>query len=296
MDLWQLRIFCKVVELKSFSRAARAVHLSQPTVSSHIRDLEEHFGARLLDRLSREALPTRAGELLYDQARKMLALKEETENALAEFQGVIRGRLIIGGSTIPGVYLLPPAIGRFLAEHPDVRVSLIIGDTARIADETAAGGVDLGVVGARTGDARLRQEKLAEDTLHLVAPANHPWGKRETVSLAELLTAPFILREPGSGTRETLRRLLADAGHKLEDLRVVAEMGSTQAVIQGVKCGLGVSILSGIAVTDLVAAGLLRTIPIVGIPLKRRFYITLHKDRSLSPPARAFIAFLKKDV
>jgi DNA-binding transcriptional LysR family regulator len=102
MDLWQLNIFCRVIELKSFSRAGNAVHLSQPTISSHIKDLEDHFDCRLIDRLSKEAIPTKAGELLYSYAKRMLALRDETETALAEYNGKIRGRLVIGGSTIPG--------------------------------------------------------------------------------------------------------------------------------------------------------------------------------------------------
>ena len=139
MDLWQLNIFCSVVEEKSFSKAGQRVHLSQPTVSSHIKDLESHFGCQLIDRLSKEALPTRAGELLYDYARRLLALKTDAETALAEFQGVIRGRLVVGGSTIPGVYILPAVVGAFTRDHPEVFVSLVIGDTETIVEKTVAG-------------------------------------------------------------------------------------------------------------------------------------------------------------
>ena len=110
MDLWRLQIFCRVVELKSFSKAAKAVYLSQPTVSSHIKDLENHFECKLVDRLGREVIPTKAGRLLYDYATKIIALKQEAENALAEFQGKIKGRLTIGGSTIPAGYILPPLL------------------------------------------------------------------------------------------------------------------------------------------------------------------------------------------
>ena len=111
MDLWQLHIFTKVVELKSFSKAGAAIHLSQPTVSSHIKDLEDHFECRLIDRLGKEALPTKAGTLLYGYARKLLSLKGETETALAQFKGKTRGHLVVGGSTIPGGYILPLIIG-----------------------------------------------------------------------------------------------------------------------------------------------------------------------------------------
>ena len=95
MDLWQLNIFCKVVELEGFSKAGKAVHLSQPTISSHIKDLEDHFECRLIDRLGKKAAPTKAGELLYNYARRLIALRDETENAMAEFHGKIKGRLVI---------------------------------------------------------------------------------------------------------------------------------------------------------------------------------------------------------
>ena len=126
MDIWQLNIFCKVIELKSFSRAGKKIHLSQPTISNHIKALEGHFGCRLIDRLPKETVPTKAGKLLYDYARRILSLVEETETALAEFQGKIRGSLAIGGSTIPGGYILPKIVGAFSGHYPDVSISLTI--------------------------------------------------------------------------------------------------------------------------------------------------------------------------
>ncbi|MEJ2098208.1 MAG: LysR family transcriptional regulator, partial [Deltaproteobacteria bacterium] len=113
MDIWQLKIFCKVVELKSFSKAGAAVHISQPTVSSHIKYLEEFYGIKLIDRLAKEAIPTKAGELLYTYAKRILALRHEAESAMAEFQGNMKGKLTLGGSNSPGVYLLPKILGAF---------------------------------------------------------------------------------------------------------------------------------------------------------------------------------------
>lgn len=294
MDLWQLQVFCKVVEEKSFSRAGEIIHLSQPTVSSHIKDLETHFGCQLIDRLSREAVPTRAGELLYDYARRLIALKAETETALAEFQGVIRGRLIIGGSTIPGVYILPAIIGAFTRAHPGVFISLDIGDTEGIVEKTVAGGLDLGIVGARSGEGRILQEKLVEDQLCLAVPAGHPWAHRPSVPVAAVVSEPFILRETGSGTRKSLQERLAGAGYTIDDLKVTAEMGSTQAVIQAVKGGMGVSILSRIALTDPLKAGSLSALTVEGLDLGRSFYLTRHKHRTLSPLGRAFADFLRE--
>ncbi len=148
MDLWQLHIFCRVIECKSFSRAAGIVHLSQPTISSHIKELESHFGCQLIDRLPKEAVPTQAGRLLYTYARKLLALRDETDAAMARHQGLLQGRLVIGGSTIPGTYLLPKILGDFKSRYPRIMLSLIIEDTAAI---TVRGSRGVPGIGGRRG-------------------------------------------------------------------------------------------------------------------------------------------------
>jgi DNA-binding transcriptional LysR family regulator len=296
MDLWQLKIFCKVIETRSFSGAGRAVHLSQPTVSSHIKELEDHFGCRLVDRLSREAVPTAAGEVLYDYARRLMALRDDLEAAIAGLHGKIRGRLAVGGSTIPGVYILPPLVGAFTARYSDVTISLSVGDTETVIEGVAGGRLELGVVGAKSADRRVRQAPLVDDRLCLVVPADHPWAGGPEVSLEALMAEPFIIREPGSGTLQSIRERLGQAGADPDGLRVSAEMGSTQAVLQGIKSGLGVSILSCVAVADAVAAGSVVTVAIRDLSMERRFYLTWHRQRTPSPQAAAFIDFLKETV
>jgi DNA-binding transcriptional LysR family regulator len=296
MDIWQLNIFCKVVELKSFSKAGNSVHISQPTVSSHIKDLEDHFGCRLIDRLSKEVIPTKAGELLYTYARKMIALRDETEMALSEFHGKMQGKLIIGGSTIPGVYILPRIIGNFIKKYPDVNISLIIGDTEKIIHETLSGNLEIGIVGARSGDKRVLQEKLVEDEMCLVVSSEHNWAEQKDVTLQMLFREPFIIREPGSGTLRSIRENLMLSGYDIENLHVIAEMGSTGAVIQGIKSNVGVSILSSIAVSEEVQLGALVSLSIQGLKLKRNFYLTWDKYRSASPLCHAFTKYLKEEI
>ena len=296
MDLWQLQIFCKVIELKSFSKAGDAVHLSQPTVSSHIKDLEEHFGIRLVDRMSRQALPTKAGELLYDHALRLIALRDKTEAALAEFSGKIRGNLIIGGSTIPGGFLLPRVIGLFSKAYPEVRVSLKVADTSQTLAEILAGRIETGVVGARSSDKLLQQEPLLDDEMRLIVPAAHPWAGRQRVKIKELLGEPFVIRESGSGTLRSIVQQLGKKGHAISELRIVAEMGSTQAVRQAIKSGVGISILSPIAVADDIKAGLLKAVAVEGLALKRSFYLTTHKQRTPSPLCATFMEFLKQHI
>ena len=292
MDLWQLHIFCKVVEQRSFSKAGKLVHLTQPTVSSHIKELEAHFGCRLIDRLAKEAVATREGQLLYKYALKLIALRDETETAISRFKKQIRGKLTVGGSTIPGGYILPQKIGSFLQQHPEVYPAMKVSDTAEIVGCILAGELEIGVVGARLPNQPIRQQKLLEDEMRLILPPGHPLSDGPSLTLEMLIGQPFILREAGSGTLKSIQASLEDIGHRIDDLNIVAELGSTEAVLSGVKSGAGLSIVSPIAVSEELQTGTLKALPIEGINLKRSFYLTHHKYRSLSPPAQAFAQYL----
>jgi DNA-binding transcriptional LysR family regulator len=296
MDLWQLNIFCKIVENKSFSKAAKIVQLSQPTISSHIKDLEDYFGCRLIDRLARKSVPTKAGELLYQYARRLIALRDETEMAINEFKGKMRGKLAIGGSTIPGCYILPGIIGAFTECYPEVIINLYIGDTRKIISDTIAGDCELGVVGAVSKDSSVYQEKLLEDDMRLIVPFDHRWAHKKSVDLDMLAKEPFILRENGSGTLESIQTNLSRKGRRIQDFKIAAVMGSTAAIIQGIKSKVGISILSTIAISEDLQSEKLRALNIEGLELKRSFYLTRHRHRSLSPLGRTFIEFLKKKL
>jgi DNA-binding transcriptional LysR family regulator len=295
MDLWQLNIFCKVVELKGFSKAGNVIHLSQPTISSHIKDLENHFACQLIDRLGKKAVPTKAGELLYQYARKLIALRDEAEAAMAEFHGKIKGRLVIGGSTIPGGYILPKCIGAFTTIYPEVTISLIIGDTDQIIQDVLSGSQEFGIVGAKTSNKYIYQQKLIADEMRLIVTAGHKWAKKKHISPDLMFKEPFIVRERGSGTLKSIKLSLKEKGYASENLNIVAEMGSTEAVIQGIKSNVGISILSTIAVAEELKAGTLKALTIKELNLKRNFYLITHKLRSPSPICKAFIDFLEKE-
>jgi DNA-binding transcriptional LysR family regulator len=293
MDIWHLKIFCKVVEFKSFSKAAAAVRLSQPTVSAHIRDLERHLSCRLIDRLAKEAVPTKAGELLHEYAVKIIDMQQRAESAMADFQGKMKGRLVIGGSTIPGVYMLPRIIGAFSKQYPETRVCLINGSTESIVQQIVAGTLEMGIVGALSADTCLIQEKLIEDDMRLIVPEDHRCADQKQIRCKELFQEPFIAREPGSGTLKSIRESLLQQGMSMDDLKVIAEMGSTEAVIQGIKSRVGVSILSTMAVAEELRLGSLRALRVAGLDLRRNFYLTFHGQRSASPLQKVFVKFIK---
>lgn len=293
-DLWQLHIFVSVVEKKSFSKASKTINLSQPTVSTHIKELEEHFQCRLLDRLGKVTEPTRAGLILYDYAKKLLALREETQTAMLDFLGQTKGSLIIGGSTIPAGYIFPRLIGAFKKAYPDVSVFLSAGDTSQITQAVKNGKLELGVVGARSSDPAIVQEKLVKDEMKLIVPADHEWADRQAVKCGELFSQPFIAREMGSGTWQSILTSLDQAGFNSGRLAPGVTMGNSVSVIQGILSGVGISILSTMAVAEEIRTNRLRALSVEGLDLSRYFYLTLSRKRSQSPICRKFVAFAKK--
>ncbi len=293
MDIRRLEVFCAVVELKSFTRAADAVYLSQPSVSEHIRLLEETLGDKLLDRLGREALPTPSGQILYQYARRIIRLRDEAVQAIESQRGNLAGRLSLGASTIPGAYILPQLIHRFRELHPAIQLTLKIAGTSQVAEGILQGELEFGVIGARWKDNLLECSKVFSDELVLVVPAGHPLAGGETAALQELAEHPFILREQGSGTRLVMAEALKAKGFDLAQLNTVAEMGSTEAVRQGIKANLGISILSSRAVRDDVQRGVLTVVPLEGLNMVRPFYLARRKNRQVTPLATAFLDYLK---
>jgi LysR family transcriptional regulator, low CO2-responsive transcriptional regulator len=292
VEIRRLNIFCKVVELKSFTRASEAVLLSQPTISENIRLLEDAFGEKLLDRLGREVQPTPAGRILYQYARRMLQLRDEAQQALRQFRGDLTGTLALGASTIPGAYLLPGLVESFQRVHPTIRLRLKIGGSTQIVQDLLQGEVELAVVGALLKDHLLDSEELFTDELVLVAHPRHPWVGRGSVMPQELADQPFILRESGSGTRLVCAQALREVGFDAAQLQVVAEMGSTEAVRQCVKAGLGVSILSSLAVAEDIRQGALVMLPLQGLTIQRPLYLVQRKNRQLSPIGHLFLNHL----
>jgi DNA-binding transcriptional LysR family regulator len=296
VDLRQLEIFVKVAELGSFSRAADALFLTQPTVSEHIRTLEDEVGVRLLDRLGRGASVTKGGALLLSHAQRMLALAREARQAMESFQGRMSGELLVGASTIPGEYILPALIGRFKEKFPDIAITLLIGSSQSVTDWVVEGRAEVGVVGARSTHKSIECRELLPDDIVLIVGAAHPWHGRKQVTLEELRGEPLLLRERGSGTRAALEAALEAAGTDLAAFRVVGEMGSTQAVKQAVKASVGVALLSRRAVEEECRAGSLWCLRVKDLKVTRAFYLATHRERSRSPLAEAFRAFVQAEA
>lgn len=289
MELKYLEIFCKVVEEMSFSKAAVVLNLTQPTVSIHIKSLEDELGMSLLDRLGRSVVPTRAGEVLYKYAREIVKLKEEAREALYEFAGVVKGRLAIGSSIIPAERILPSILCRFKNNYPGVVPSITVGSSNDVYNLVIEGKVDIGIVGTNDKDRNIRFREFHDDEIILVANKDY---KEDSLSKKELAAAPLLLRSKGSGSRKLVEKALDDSGVNVSAINHLAEFGSTQSLIEAIKCGMGLGFISKIAVKGLIDDGTLKPVSIPGPPIKRDFYIITHRSRSASPITVAFLDFL----
>lgn len=302
VDLHSLKVFCKVVENKSFTRAAKELFLSQPTISAHISKLEKSFKTRFLDRRGSEIIPTKAGIILFEYGCKILKIKGEMVQSINGFLGNISGELSLGASTIPGEYIIPEFIGRFKSAYPGVKANVAIADSAKVTEMVSSGRVEVGIVGNQPE--KLISEYLDNDNLILIVPPKHSFAEKgknsktgaekAQIDLRQLKNEPFIMREAGSGTRKAMETGLKKAGFNLKDLKIACELGSTGAVKKAVMESMGISIISDKAVKYEVQFGLLNTVKVKGLNIKRAFHLIYNPKISLSPIARSFIQFIKE--
>lgn len=298
MDLIQLEIFCGVFRLRSFSRAAETLGLTQPTVSTRIKEFEEELGTPLFSRLGREIEPTDAGRFLYDQAVSLLAQRRRLEEGMASFLNRVEGPLVVGSGSAAVESLLPGILMSFQAAHPSVSVELrFFGDGVKALEELRSGGMDLGVLPPVERRDDVISEPFCDDELVLVTPACGQWAQQPAMSLAELRTVPLITLHASSVTRAALEQALVKNRMRMADLKVVAQFGRTTAIKDVVAQGYGVAFVSRRAVTAELKAGSLRITPVPELgKILLSFNIVYQRRRELSPTARAFLQHLRQAV
>jgi DNA-binding transcriptional LysR family regulator len=295
LDLHKLEIFYWVAEHKSFSQAAELLSLRQPTVSAHVQELEKAVGGKLLYRMPGKVSLTPLGLMLAERAKNLLSFKRETVAAVELFHGTLSGELWVGGSSIPGEYLLPRKLGEFARKYPRVKPILRIGDSAGIVTDLLEGKVEIGFVGFRGDDKRLLFEKIWDDEMVVAVPRGHPWTRRKSIEVADLRTENFISREHGSGTLDSLRQLLAKRKTPNQELlKISMELGSTEAVKEALMAGYGFSILSRISIQHELTDGNIVEVPIRSLKMERGFYQVFHSRRPLHPIAQTFRNFIKQ--
>jgi DNA-binding transcriptional LysR family regulator len=291
MDIHQLRVFASVFKNRSFSRASEELHLTQPTISNHIKALEDEFECNLFDRLGRTIIPTKEAEVLYGQSVEIIEKADVLKETIGQLKKDLTGKLIVGASTIPGVYLMPQIMVEFQKRYPSISFQIVISDTKGIIESISRHELLLGVVGAKIGGDQIDYVPFVED--ELIAVSSPSMVDRSTITLKELVSFPVVLREEGSGTRRETEKFLKDEGFSLDDIKVAGVFGSTDAVKQAVKVGLGVSIVSRFSVADELEHKILKEIRLADVQMRRRFYIVTHKKRTLP---RAYDTFLKHIV
>lgn len=292
MTLKQLEVFLAVADSRSFSRGGEAVSLAQSTASQHIRALEDELGTRLFDRSVSLVSLTEAGRIFYEHARKICRACDKARVVLRRFQGLEEAVLRVGASTTPASCMIPDMLGRFSADYPGVRIELAQGDSRAILRSVVDGDVELAITGGRFDEEQIQYEQMGGERIVLVSSSAKKVAKLPDAG--GLRKLPLIVREPGSGTRQSVDAALFKAGVRYGELNIVAQLGSSEAMRRAVLSGAGVAFISALVVARELDDGRLREIGVPGIRIKRSFYLAIRRGRSLSPAAEAFVKVLKQ--
>ncbi|MFH1026323.1 MAG: selenium metabolism-associated LysR family transcriptional regulator [Nitrospirota bacterium] len=294
MDIHHLKVFASVYKHKSFSKAAEELYLSQPTVSDHIKALEEELNCKLFDRLSRRIIPTKEAGLLIGRAVEVIEKVEGIKELLGEFRKDLSGHLVIGASTIPGTYILPGLTVSFRRKNPSVLFEIVVSDSRAIIDKIAEHDLLIGIVGAKLEARQVHFEPFLDD--ELIAVAAGAYEAKKSMGLRDIAKSPIVMREQGSGTRKEFEKILEREGIDPHQLNIVGIFGSTDAIKQAVKEGMGISIISRRSVKDELKCEMLREIKIKDADMKRQFYIITHRKRTLPHLYRTFVDYLLSQV
>jgi len=293
MTLAQLRTFSTVARLNSFSRAAEKLHLTQPAVSAQVQALEEALKTRLFDRVGKKISLNDAGHVTLAAAEEILERTAALQRALAELAGLDAGRIAIGASQIVGSYLLPQLLAGFRGQTPGIELEVRVDAARRIVEMLAEGEVDVAIVGegAPITDKRVAVKPILTDELVLVVPPTHVFAQMKSVPAAALAQMPFLLPRRDSASSESLMEQLES-----EHIRPssVMELGNIAAVKRAVEAGLGVSIVSRLAVANELEAGRLTAVPIRDLRPHRPISLCWHHSRPFSAATQAFIGFVTR--
>jgi DNA-binding transcriptional LysR family regulator len=286
LNLHLLRLFATVARTGSFSRAAEVLRISQPAISKGVRDFELQVGCRLLDRNSKGVRPTREGQALARHADALFAAERAAEDELLALRNLDQGSLRVGASTTIATYLISDYLGPFHQAHPGIELHLVSANTRDIADLMISHEIEIALVEGPVEDEDLMSEAWRTDVMSLIVGPQHPFAsKSEPIAPAALRDELLIVREPGSGTREVVAQALA--AQRIEPARTL-EIGSTEAIKQAVAAGIGVAIVSAMAIVDQVKLGRLKMIPLKGMHIERTLWQLKSPGRIDIPAASAF--------
>jgi DNA-binding transcriptional LysR family regulator len=283
MNLHHLRLFAAIVEHGGFTKAAVALRLSQPAISKSLNELEKQLHVTLLDRSGKSIALTDAGRTLYARAGELFGVERMAERELRELRGMKRGSLRVAASTTIATYILPPYLGRFRLRHPGVRLRAHNANTRTVLRLLLEFRVDVALVEGPISHPRVRVVPWRADELVVIAHPAHALFERPRVGVRDLAEQAFLVREPGSGTREVSERALALHGVRLEN---TTRVGGTEAIKQAVAAGLGLAIVSRAAARDQLMLGRIAVLAVEGLVIRRTLAQLKLVDRSVSSAAR----------
>lgn len=294
MDIRQLETFVYVANLKSFSKAAEKLYITQPTVTNHIQNLEKELETILINRSGKNICLTDAGNLFYKYAINIINTCEMAKFDLGSYKGRIQGHLYIYSSSVPRKYILPKILANFSKKYPEVTYTLSNKDSKDIINSILEGDTDFGIVGAHFPSNKLEYIDMVIDELVLITPNTEHFSKPNysVISIEEILKENILLREEGSGTRHVLLNSLKSKGINPEELHVLGYIEDTETIKELVSLGLGVSFMSKRGVSLDVEIGKYKAYYVKGLELKRKFYFVYHNKRQLSPLNEAFKSFV----
>jgi DNA-binding transcriptional LysR family regulator len=293
LQLPYLETFSKAAELSSFTGAAKALRLTQASVSQRVQALEMSLGTPLFKRQGGRVLLTEPGQKLYDYAQRILDLHRQARREITGHDAPVGGELSLAASSIPGEHLLPALLSLFGQKYPHIQVRATISDSMGVVAQVERGEVSLGLVGRKTDNPHLEFRHLASDRMVLVVPPGHALSRRKKVSVKQLPRHPLILREVGSGLRHCFEKSLDKAGLSVTDLRVALELGSNEAIKEAVLQGIGIAILSTYAVQKELRTGHLHGLEVSDLHCDRDMYVVQDRRRVLPLSARLFLLFLE---
>jgi len=289
LHLHGLRVFATVAETRNFTKAAQALYISQPAVSKMVQELERQLDLALFERGGSRLGLTEAGAILYRHARTIFDAERAAEAELAALRGLEQGELQLGASTTIATYLLPTIVGHFHEQYPGIEVSLRSANTRRIADLLLDYRLDIALVEGPIRDERITSRPWRSDELVVIAPPHHPLVKCSRIPLAELSRQRFIMREPGSGTRNVMEAAFQAQG---VDVRTELELGSTEAIKEAVAAGLGLAMVSRASVVDQLTLKRLAIVDVPELVIRRQLHQLELKGRQPSRAVEAFLPYL----
>ncbi|HCI78719.1 MAG TPA: LysR family transcriptional regulator [Ktedonobacter sp.] len=289
LNLHQLATFQVVAKHCSYIRAAEELHFSQPAVSAQIRQLEETLGVKLFDKIGRRTHLTKAGEELYLYSQKIFSLIDETVETMSALASPDSGRLSVGADTTVGTYVIPNLLGKFRDIYPRVEITLEVVNPNPLLEELVNNRIDMAIMSRIPQEASVFSAPFAHNELVLIAHPTHRLAGIDNIPFSEIAREHFLMRETGSGTRAALEKAFQDAGYPLQ---VSMQVGNNSAIKQSVAAGLGIALISRVAIDMELETHRLVMLDVEGFPLMRRWLLVHLKDKNLSATARAFKSFL----